>query len=222
MGIRLTKCRKKTTSGLTWLGEMSINRSDLRVLSYTEFGCLLDALTANVASACAERQLRIDVVAPILRSGGITGCHLASKLGVNAMMPLQYKHTYDPARPICRQFCVPTFTAEPRDSVVVLMADTNTVTGEVARYAARDLRMKWPASTILFASVILDLSIEQWPDVDLLISAQRSNERRSVSQLPEESRGGLTFKWSRRARQSVRSCDRGAAHFEPLAGQRNS
>jgi len=160
---------------------MTINRSDLRMLSYTEFGCLLDALTANVVSACTERQLRIDVVAPILRSGGITGCHLASKLGVSAMMPLQYQHTYDPASPIRRQFSIPTFTIEPQDSVVILMADTNTVTGEIARSAARDLRMKWPDSTILFASSILDLSIEQLPDVDLLISAQRSNERRTIS-----------------------------------------
>ena len=160
---------------------MTINRSDLRMLSYTEFGCLLDALTANVVSACTERQLRIDVVAPILRSGGITGCHLASKLGVSAMMPLQYQHTYDPASPIRRQFSIPTFTIEPQDSVVILMADTNTVTGEIARSAARDLRMKWPDSTILFASSILDLSIEQLPDVELLISAQRSNERRTIS-----------------------------------------
>ena len=160
---------------------MMINRSDLRLLSYAEFGCLLDVLTANVVSACTERQLRIDVVAPILRSGGITGCHLASKLGVSAMMPLQYQHTYDPASPIRRQFSIPTFTIEPQDSVVILMADTNTVTGEIARSAARDLRMKWPDSTILFASVILDLSIEQLTDVDLLISAQRSNERRTVS-----------------------------------------
>jgi hypothetical protein len=160
---------------------MTINRSDLRTLSYAEFGCLLDALTANVMSACTKRQLRIDVVAPILRSGGTTGCHLASKLGVNAMMPLQYQHTYDPARPIRRQFSLPNFTAAAPDPVVVLMADTNVVTGEVATYAARDLRMKWPVSTILFASAILDLSIEQLPDVDMLISAQRSNERRSVS-----------------------------------------
>jgi hypothetical protein len=160
---------------------MMINRSDLRLLSYAEFGCLLDVLTANVVSACTERQLRIDVVAPILRSGGITGCHLASKLGVTAMMPLQYQHTYDPASPIRRQFSIPTFTIEPQDSVVILIADTNTVTGEIARSAARDLRMKWPDSTILFASAILDLSIEQLPDVDLLISAQRSNERRTIS-----------------------------------------
>jgi hypothetical protein len=60
------------------------------------------------------------------------------------------------------------------------MVDTNTVTGEVARYAARELRTKWPSSTILFASVILDLSIEQLPGIDSLISAQRSNERRTV------------------------------------------
>jgi hypothetical protein len=160
---------------------MPISRSDLRVLSYTEFGRLLDVLTANVVSACTAQHLRVDVVAPILRSGGITGCHLASKLGVTAMMPLQYKHTYDPACPIRRQFGMPTLTAEPHDSIVILMADTNTVTGEVARHAARDLRMKWPASTILFASVILDLSIEQLPDVDVLISAERSNERRTAS-----------------------------------------
>ena len=160
---------------------MTINRSDLRMLSYTEFGRLLDVLTANVAATCTERQLRIDVVAPILRSGGITGCHLASKLGVTAMVPLQYRHTYDPVSPIRQQFSIPTLTAEPQDSVVILMADTNTVTGEVARFAARELRTRWPSSTILFASVMLDVSIERLPDVDVLISAHRTNERRTVS-----------------------------------------
>ncbi len=166
---------------LARISRMTINRSDLRMLSYAEFGRLLEVLTANVMSVCTERRLRIDVVAPILRSGGIAGCHLASKLGVTAMVPLQYKHTYDPMIPIRRQFSIPVLTTEPKDSGVVLMVDTNTVTGEVARYAARELRTKWPSSTILFASVLLDLSIERLPDVDLLISAQRTNERRTVS-----------------------------------------
>ena len=160
---------------------MTINRSDLRTLSYAEFGRLLEVLTANVVSACTERRLRIDVVAPILRSGGITGCHLASKLGVTAIMPLQYTHTYDPVIPIRRQFSIPTLSIEPQDSAVILMADTNTVTGEVVRFAARELRTKWPSSTILFASVMLDVSIERLPDVDVMISAQRTNERRTVS-----------------------------------------
>ena len=178
---------------------MTINRSDLRTLSYAEFGRLLEVLTANVVSACTERRLRIDVVAPILRSGGITGCHLASKLGVTAIMPLQYTHTYDPVIPIRRQFSIPTLSIEPQDSAVILMADTNTVTGEVVRFAARELRTKWPSSTILFASVMLDVSIERLPDVDVLISAQRTNERRTVS-LEDAARIGvsnevLIFPW---------------------------
>jgi len=178
---------------------MTINRSDLRTLSYAEFGRLLEVLTANVVSACTERRLRIDVVAPILRSGGITGCHLASKLGVTAIMPLQYTHTYDPVIPIRRQFSIPTLSIEPQDSAVILMADTNTVTGEVVRFAARELRTKWPSSTILFASVMLDVSIERLPDVDVMISAQRTNERRTVS-LEDAARIGvsnevLIFPW---------------------------
>src|SRR5439155_15491530 len=178
---------------------MTINRSDLRMLSYAEFGRLLEVLTANVVSACTERRLRIDVVAPILRSGGITGCHLASKLGVTAIMPLQYTHTYDPVIPIRRQFSIPTLSIEPQDSAVILMADTNTVTGEVVRFAARELRTKWPSSTILFASVMLELAIERLPDVEVMISAQRTNERRTVS-LEDAARIGvsnevLIFPW---------------------------
>ena len=129
--------------------EMTINRSDLRTLSYTEFGCLLDALTANVVSACAKRQLRIDVVAPILRGGGITGCHLAAKLGVNAMMPLQYKHTYDPARPIRRQFSLPDFTAEPRDEVLVFpREDAEEQWVDIQAAAAVDIDRKSPNASL--------------------------------------------------------------------------
>src|SRR5215831_3275176 len=158
-----------------------ISRSDLRMLSYAEFGHLLEVLTASVRSVCTERRLGIDVVAPILRSGGIAGCHLASKLGVTTMVPLQYRHTYRPPIPIRQQFSMPIPTTEPKEPCVILMVDTNTVTAGVATCAARELRTKWASSTILFASVLLDLSIEQVPGVDLLISARRTNERRTAS-----------------------------------------
>lgn len=158
-----------------------MNRADLRTLNYKEFGSLLETLTKNVVSACQERALRVDIVAPILRSGGFTGCHLASRLGVTSIVPLQYRHTYDSSAPVRRQFYAPALTPEPEGRVVILMADTNTVTGAVARSAAEELRIRWPSSRILFASLMLDLSIEQLPHIELLISAQRTNERRTVS-----------------------------------------
>jgi len=38
-----------------------MNRTDLRALSYKEFGSLLETLTKNVVSACQERALRVDM-----------------------------------------------------------------------------------------------------------------------------------------------------------------
>jgi hypoxanthine phosphoribosyltransferase len=160
---------------------MKINRSDLRTLSYGEFGSLLETLTENVVSACQERALRVDIVSPILRSGGFTGCHLASKLGVTNIVPLQYRHTYDTIASVQQQFYSPALAAEPQGTVVILMVDTNTVTGAVAQQAAEVLRMTRPSSRILFASMMLDLSIEHLKHVEFLISAKRTNERRTVS-----------------------------------------
>jgi hypothetical protein len=158
----------------------AIRKNDLRWLNYAEFGQLLGTLTENVRSVCHERSLRIDAVAPILRSGAFPGCHLASKLDVLDVLPLQYKHTYDRTHPIHRQHGVPTRTRDLNNGVI-LVADTNTVTGEIAQCAAADIRAVWPESTIVFASVMLDVSLESIPGVNLLISAQRTNERRTLS-----------------------------------------
>src|SRR5215472_7175506 len=71
-----------------------VHREELRALSYSEFGELLEVLTRNVLDTCRERGIEIDAVAPILRSGAFPGLHLASKLKVSLVLPLQYQHTY--------------------------------------------------------------------------------------------------------------------------------
>jgi hypothetical protein len=138
------------------LQPVAVQESDLRLLSYAELGQLLEILTGNVLKVCRERSLRIDAVAPIWRSGAVPGCHLASKLGVVDLLPLQYKHTHDRTHPIHRPYAVPTLT-RALNRPVILMADANTVTGEIAQCAAADIRATWPDSTILFASVMLDV-----------------------------------------------------------------
>jgi hypoxanthine phosphoribosyltransferase len=158
-----------------------IRKTDLRLLNYAEFGQFLGTLTENVLAVCREHRIRIDAVAPILRSGAFTGCHLASKLKVVDIVPLQYKHTHDSARPIDRRYRPLKPTWDLADNATVLVADTNTVTGEIARLAAADIRAIWPNSTIVFASVMLDVSLEFLPEADVLIFARRINERRTLS-----------------------------------------
>jgi hypothetical protein len=63
----------------------------------------------------------------------------------------------------------------------MLIADTNTVTGEIAECAAADILEIWPNSRIMFASVMLDISLESMLGIDYLISAFRTNERRTLS-----------------------------------------
>lgn len=158
-----------------------VRKEDLRLLSYAEFGELLEMLTRNVLTACHERGVRIAAVAPILRSGAFPGCHLASKLRVADVLPLQYKHTYDQARPLHPQDRVPIWTHRALTDGIILIADTNAVTGRIAQRAAADIRAALPDRHIIFASVMRDISLETLPEIDLLISARRTNERRTLS-----------------------------------------
>jgi hypothetical protein len=160
----------------------SVHREDLRALSYYEFGQLLEMLTRNVLGTCRERGIQIDLVAPILRSGGFPGFHLASKLKVSLVLPLQYPHTYASScsvRRFHRNLILPD--GLPVDATV-LITDTNTVTGEVARCAAADMRAVLPDCRIVFASVMLDISLDSLPGIDCVIAARRTNERRTLCQ----------------------------------------
>ena len=157
-----------------------VRKEDLRLLSYAEFGQLLDILTDKVLAFCQEHDLRIDAVAPILRSGAFPGCHLASKLGIINVFPLQYQHAYDGAQPLLSRFRGPTLSSGIPDNAVILLVDTNTVTGEVAERAAEDIRAELPDSHIILASVMLDISLKTVPGIDAIVSARRTNEQRTV------------------------------------------
>jgi len=113
-------------------------------------------------------------------SGAFPGCHLASKLGVTDVLPLQYKHTYDPSRPV-RSYRDPIMPHGISARATILLTDTNTVTGEIARRAAADIRAVLPPCRIVFASVMLDISVKTLAGIDFLISACRTNERRTLS-----------------------------------------
>jgi hypothetical protein len=158
-----------------------VRKEDLRPLTYAEFGELLGALTRNVLAACHEQGIGINAVAPILRSGAFPGCHLASKLGVTDVLPLQYRHTYDSSCPVRSFHRSPIWTGDAPANATILLADTNTVTGEIAQCAATDIRAALPDSRIILASVMLDISLDAVPGIDLLISAGRANERRTLS-----------------------------------------
>ena len=142
---------------------------------------MLETLTGTVLAVCHDRGISIDAVAPILRSGGFPGCHLASKLGVTSVLPLQYKHTYEPSSSVHTCHRSPIGTHGLPADAGILLVDTNTVTGTIARRAAADIRAALPDCRIVFASVMLDVALKALPGIDLIVSAHRTNEGRTLS-----------------------------------------
>jgi hypothetical protein len=140
-----------------------VHKSDLRPLSYEAFARILDSLTQRVG-AFVDGGHPVDLVAPILRSGAITALHLASRLGVTRMFPLQYK--YVDGRAIERLFEPPTLAPHSTPISTILLVDTNAVTGRIAGRAARDLHERYPMASIRFAAAVVDVSLPTIPHVE--------------------------------------------------------
>ena len=152
-----------------------ITRDDLRPLDYGEFGLILRTLATRVSEHIRATGTAFDAIAPILRSGAITGMHLASALRLTNILPLQYKHRGDAVERLMQP------PAAKPGIATILLADSNTVTGAVATAAAADLRRQYPLAHIVLATAVLDMSVGAIHGVDSIIYALLSNEARAIS-----------------------------------------
>ena len=157
---------------------MELTRSALRSLSYAELGEILERLTGRVRRHLRATRGRVELVAPILRSGAVTGLHLASKLGVTRVLPLQFKHR---ETAIERLFAPPLLASPPPRRPTILLCDTNTVRAEIARLAVAELLALYPGATLLFASAVLDQGIASLAGVKAIFFGRLSNEARLLS-----------------------------------------
>lgn len=161
-----------------------IQKSDLRQISYQEFGQLLESLTQQITDYQHQRHLTFDLVIPILRSGAMAGIHLASKLNITHVLPVQYKYRYQPKEAILTLLQLPTPQYPIKPNSNILIADTNAVWGDLASKAIRDIHQQFPQAKAFFASTILDYSIQQLPHIHHIFYGSYSNNKRTLT--PDE------------------------------------
>ncbi|MBI5150962.1 MAG: phosphoribosyltransferase [Candidatus Pacebacteria bacterium] len=175
----------------------TIQKNELRQITYDEFGEVLRVLTDNVSTYCLEHEVSFDLVVPILRSGAITGMHLASKLHVVVMLPFQYK--YEEERGLKKICEPPTLKIELPEKSHILVVDTNTVTGTTANQVISDVRRLFPLALISFATAYLDQSLFPLPNADQTFYGVLGNERRMISRSEAEKKGitndCIVFPW---------------------------
>lgn len=160
---------------------MKIQHGDLKQISYGEFGVLLEKITHSISEYFNDRDQKIDLIVPILRSGMITALHISSKLKITNLMPAQYKFVYSPKEKLVKKFEFPRLHFEIPQNGNILIVDSNTVFGGTAKSVISDTKKNFPQAHIFFASANLDQSLVGFEGIEQVFFGQLSNERRLIS-----------------------------------------
>jgi len=160
---------------------MKIQHSDLKQISYDEFAVLLDKITHSITEYFSDRDRKIDLIVPILRSGMITALHISSKLKITNLMPAQYKYDYFPKEKLVKKIEFPKLNFEVPPNGNILIVDSNTVFGGTAKSVISDTKKVFPQAHLYFASANLDQSLVKLEGVEQVFYGQLSNERKFLS-----------------------------------------
>ncbi len=126
--------------------------ADTNKMSWDEFGDIFKTLTTKVDEYRQESGVEFDVVAPLLRSGGIPGMMLAVHLRVINVMPVQFKWHYHPSR-LEQMLKLPEpINPMPRQANI-LVCEGNTASGETSVSGVKLLKRRFPEARFYLATI---------------------------------------------------------------------
>ena len=173
--------------------------NDVNRMSWEEFSKLMESLISEVSNHFQKNNQRIDVIAPMLRTGGIVGGMLAIKMKVETMLPVQFKYSYNPTT-INQITTLPDILPKISESPNILLCEGNTSSGSIATKAAKAIKEKYPNSKIYLATIT---KVYEGPEslegIDGIFYGQMTNESFKATPEQESSlnlRKGITiFPW---------------------------
>jgi hypothetical protein len=174
--------------------------ADTNQMTYEEFGGLVGMLHTKISEYLKDTGTVIDVVSPVLRTGGVLGSILAAKLRVVPMLPVQFKYSYAPIE-LVQVISVPDILQKISDEPTILICEGNTSSGETAVNVVKLLKQKFPSSHLLYATVtqVYSEQILELEGVDQIFCGVQTNENFSISDQESERLGlrkGITvFPW---------------------------
>ncbi len=132
--------------------EDKFTAKDINQIDWQEFESLVDILIGNIKTYFTAHNEKIDVIAPLMRTGGIIGGVLSVKLKVLATLPVQFKYSYHPTT-IHQIFGVPDLLVDTGDTMNIILCEGNTSTGSIATKAAASIKEKYPQAKIYLATL---------------------------------------------------------------------
>ncbi len=124
---------------------------DLNPMTYDEYATAVARLTGKLRTYCIMREVRFDIIVPILRSGAIPAGIIAHHLDIQHFLPVQVYHE---GRGLKQVFTMPRMLDLSLTAPNILICDNHTVSGAVARRSIELVRESVPDSKICFSSVV--------------------------------------------------------------------
>jgi hypothetical protein len=178
---------------------MLVTKADINQMSWSEFEELIDALISKVSSYFSSRKEEINVIAPLLRTGGIVGGVLSIKMRVVTMLPVQFKYFYHPTT-VNQILSIPEILSGVPESMNVLLCEGNTSSGSIAVKAAAAIKAKYPHAKLYLATLTKVYGgSERLEGIEEIFYGRLTNENFKASEEEQQTldlRKGVTiFPW---------------------------
>ena len=127
---------------------------DANTISYEDFGMMMKSLLNKIQKYSAESKAQLDIVVPILRSGGIPGSIVANYFGIINMLPVQFKYFYNERGVELKQMLtIPKILNELSKIPNIIICELNTDDGDTAKVVVDLLKRRFPDSNLYYSTV---------------------------------------------------------------------
>lgn len=148
------------------------------VLSWGEYGQLIDDLWKNLESALHKNKTTIDAIIVIVREGVFTGVPLSYRLNTYKVIPIQYKYMlYQGGNELKQITEIPKLKYELPKNPLFLLCDTFPAGGKTKDLAIEEFKKLYPSAKFVFASIIQDAVTQKHPDILFSVYAADVNDK---------------------------------------------
>jgi hypoxanthine phosphoribosyltransferase len=164
---------------------MPYEKKDLVKISWNEFDKYVQKIKNEIEHYLNSNNLKIDVVVPILRGGGIPAIKLALEFKVVRILPYQYKYFNKSGNAELKKIYDSKFSQLinfKKKNPVVLVVEGNHSTGTIANNVISDIKAQLPNSKIIYAALAKDYFYKDAvKNVDFTVAGYYTNENRKLS-----------------------------------------
>lgn len=174
-------------------------KEDTNPVSWLEFDELIDELLNKINRYFQKKDESINVITPLLRTGGIIGGVVGIKMRILLTLPVQFKYSYNPTK-INQILSIPDILTDIPEPMNILLCEGNTSSGLISKQAAVAIKEKYPQAKIYLATLTKVYGgPEELEDIEEIFFGRMTDENFQATEeekINHNLRSGITiFPW---------------------------